>query len=115
MTSAVITAIAGTWIAAGGTWIALRQMLIANEKLQFDAFHRQYERRVAVYEATREFLASAFHGNISEDALRAYRLHTLEAVSKLQRGVLKSGQTRESEAPAIPGGFDVDPRDPGRA
>jgi hypothetical protein len=34
-------------IAAVGTWIAARQMLIANDKLQLDAFDRQYVKRVA--------------------------------------------------------------------
>ena len=54
-------------VTAVGTWVAARQMLIAHDKLQHDAFDRQYDRRVAVYEGTRKFLASGFHGNISED------------------------------------------------
>jgi hypothetical protein len=39
----------------------------------------------------------------------------LEAVSKLWQEVLKSAASGESEASAIPGDYDVDPRDPGRA
>jgi GMP synthase-like glutamine amidotransferase len=69
----------GAIIALLGAWIAARQMLIAHEKLQIDAFDRQYERRVAVYEATRQFLADVFHGNISNDAIQAYGLRTLDA------------------------------------
>ena len=36
-----------------GLWIAARQMLIADERLKYDAFDRRYEKRVALYEATR--------------------------------------------------------------
>jgi hypothetical protein len=66
-------------IAAFGAWIAACQMWIAREKLRLDAFDRQYNRRVAIYEATRTFLADVFHGNISEADLREYGLKTLDA------------------------------------
>ncbi|HWX26613.1 MAG TPA: hypothetical protein VNZ53_04135 [Steroidobacteraceae bacterium] len=62
-----------------GTWVAARQMLIAHDRLRHDEFYRQYERRFAVYEVTRQFLAQVYHGNISDDDIRAYRLHTLDA------------------------------------
>jgi len=66
-------------IAAVSAWIAARQMRIADDKLQHDAFFRQYEQRLAVYVATRKFLASGFQGNISEDEIQVYGLCTLGA------------------------------------
>jgi hypothetical protein len=66
-------------IAILGVWIAARQMVIAHDKFELDAFDRQYEKRVAVYEATRKFLASVFHGSISDDDIRVYGLCTLDA------------------------------------
>lgn len=67
-------------IALVGVWIAARQMLIADEKLQLDAFDRQYERRVAVYEVTREILQSVFLQNIIPSGeIKAYGFHTLDA------------------------------------
>jgi hypothetical protein len=66
-------------IAVVGVWIAACQMWIAREKLRLDAFDRQYNRRVAVYEATRNLLADVFHGNISESKIRDYGLKTLDA------------------------------------
>lgn len=66
-----------------GTWVALRQMVIARKKLQLDEFYRQYDRRFAVYEATREFLASVYRGKdedrISDSEIRAYTLCALSA------------------------------------
>jgi hypothetical protein len=53
---------------------------IADEKLKIDAFDRQYNKRLAVYEATRAFLLSAFDKkNLSEAQIRAYDLCTLDA------------------------------------
>jgi flagellar basal body-associated protein FliL len=66
-------------IATFGAWIAACQMWIAREKLRLDAFDKQYNRRVAVYEATRTFLADVFHGNISDTNIREYSLKTLDA------------------------------------
>lgn len=66
-------------VAGFGAWIAARQMLIAYDKLQHDAFDKLYDRRVAVYEATRKFMADVFVGNISDDEIRAYGLKTLDA------------------------------------
>jgi len=77
---AMLQALAVPAIAAVGVWIAARQMVIADEKLKIDAFDRQYNRRVAVYEATREFLRSAYDKqNLSEAQIRAYALRTLDA------------------------------------
>ena len=61
-----------------GVWIAARQMAIADERLRFDAFYKQYENRFAVYVATRKFLGDVFLGNISEDEIKVYGLLTLD-------------------------------------
>lgn len=53
-------------------------MVIADDKLQLDTFERQYERRFAVYEATRKILGDVFR-NISEDDIREYGLSMLSA------------------------------------
>lgn len=74
-----LQALAVPVIALVGVWIAARQMLIADEKLKLEAFDRQYERRVATYEATRDFLASIFLDDLSPDDIRAYGLCTLDA------------------------------------
>jgi|SRR5271155_1966186 len=66
-------------IAGFGTLIAASQMWIAREKLRLDAFDRLYNRRVAIYEATRTFLAAVFHDNISEDDIEDYGLKTSDA------------------------------------
>jgi hypothetical protein len=58
--------ILGGVIALVGTLIAVRQMLIADERLEHDAFYRQYDNRFAVYEATRKLLASVFHEDIPQ-------------------------------------------------
>jgi hypothetical protein len=62
-----------------GVWIAARQMLIANEKVALDRFNSQYDRRFAVYEATRAILAQVFHGKPSDADTRSYGLRVLEA------------------------------------
>jgi hypothetical protein len=69
----------GGIIALVGTWIAARQMVIANEKLQLDAFDRQYEKRFAVYVDTRKILGDVYLGNISDAEIRVYGLCTLDA------------------------------------
>jgi len=56
-----------------------RQMVIADEKLKLDAFDRQYDRRVAVYEATRKFLAEVYQNNISTEKIQVYGLCALDA------------------------------------
>lgn len=66
-------------VAAFGVWVAARQMLIAHDKLRHDAFEKLYDRRVAVYEATRKFLRDVFFGDISDDEIRSYGLKTLDA------------------------------------
>jgi hypothetical protein len=74
-----LQALAVPMIAAVGAWIAAQQMWIARVKLRHDIFYRQYERRLAVYEATRKFLADVFLEQISEDEIRVYGLCTLDA------------------------------------
>jgi hypothetical protein len=64
--------------ASAAAYFARQQMVIARDKLQHDIFYRKYERRVAVYEATRKFLADVFE-NISEDEILTYGLCTLDA------------------------------------
>jgi hypothetical protein len=59
--------------------ITRAQRDIAQDKLKFDAFDRQYERRAAIYEATRTFLRDTYLGNISEVTIMAYGLHALDA------------------------------------
>jgi hypothetical protein len=66
-------------IALFGAWVAACQMWIAREKLRIDAFDRQYNRRVAVYEATRTLLADIFHKPVSEDMIRDFGWKTLDA------------------------------------
>jgi hypothetical protein len=66
-------------IAGFGAWIAACQMWIAREKLRLDAFDRQYNRRVAIYEATRTFLEEVFHGNISKADIQDYGRKVLDA------------------------------------
>jgi hypothetical protein len=66
-------------IALFGAWVAASQMWIAREKLRIDVFDRQYNRRVAVYEATRTLLADVFHETVTEDMLRDFGLKTLDA------------------------------------
>jgi hypothetical protein len=67
------------FIALIGAWIAARQMLIAEEKLKFDIFDRRYEKRFAVYEATRSILASPFDRSTTDDRIKAYGFYTLDA------------------------------------
>ena len=62
-----------------GAWIAARQLWIADEKLWFDIYSNQYEKRFAVYKATLEFLHNVFHSQITEDDLRSYGSQTLQA------------------------------------
>jgi hypothetical protein len=66
-------------IAAFGAWIAARQMVIADEKLKLDAFDRQYDRRVAVYEATRKVLEDVYQNNMSAEQIQVYGLCALDA------------------------------------
>jgi len=59
--------------------ITRSQRDIARDKLKFDLFASQYERRAAVYEATRTFLADVFDDKISEATIKTYGLRTLDA------------------------------------
>ena len=59
--------------------IARSQRDIAQNKLALDWFALQYDKRAAVYEATRTFLADVFDKRMSEAAIRAYGLRTLDA------------------------------------
>jgi hypothetical protein len=71
--------IVGLAVTAAGALIALAQLVIARDRFEVDAFDRQYARRLAVYEATRQFLAAAVRETRSEDDIRAYGLQTLDA------------------------------------
>jgi hypothetical protein len=62
-----------------GVWIAARQMLIANEKVWLDRFNSQYDRRFALYEATRSILEKSIRDEISETDARIYGQRVLEA------------------------------------
>lgn len=66
-------------IALFGAWVAASQMWIAREKLRIDAFDRQYNRRVAVYEATRSLCEDVVKDNVTEDILKDFGLKTLDA------------------------------------
>lgn len=59
--------------------IARAQRDIAHDKLKFDTFDRQYERRAAIFQETRTFLRDAFLGSISEEKIMAYGLRALDA------------------------------------
>jgi hypothetical protein len=59
--------------------VARGQRDIAHEKLKFDAFDRQYERRAAIYQETRTFLREVFVGNISDEKIMSYGLRALDA------------------------------------
>jgi len=74
-------------IALVGVWIAARQMLIADEKLRLGAFDRQYEKRFAVYEATRKILGNVYLGNISEAEIRAYALRACQKANESSLGL----------------------------
>lgn len=74
-----LQALAVPTIAVIGAWIAARQMLIAHDKLQQDAFDKRYDRRLAAYAATLEFLQDVLTKDISEERIRAYALKTADA------------------------------------
>ena len=68
------------FVAAFGAWVAACQMWIARERLRLDAFDRVYNRRVAIYEATRAFLEAVFDGEkISKDDIKEYGRKALDA------------------------------------
>jgi len=74
----ILQALAVPVVALVGVGIAAQQMKIARDKLRLDAFDRQYARRVAVYEATRDILAKVYR-DLSEDDIKVYGLCTLDA------------------------------------
>jgi hypothetical protein len=74
-----LQALAVPIFAGFGVWIAAQQMVIADDKLRLDAFDRQYSKRVAVYEATRNILEQVFRNTLSEDDVRVYGVHALDA------------------------------------
>jgi hypothetical protein len=74
----LITAL-GAWIAFQQMQIARQQKQIANDKLEHDVFYRLYDKRVAVYEATRKFLQDIFEDDFSEEKVRVYGLSALDA------------------------------------
>ncbi len=81
--------IVGLTVAAAGALITLAQLVIARDRFEVDAFDRQYARRLAVYEATRQFLAAAVRETLSEDDIRAYGLQTLDAQFLFDEGMYK--------------------------
>jgi hypothetical protein len=54
-------------IAVGGLWFTGRQAVMAEERMQFEAFERRYERRWAVYVATIEVLSKVYKIITDED------------------------------------------------
>jgi hypothetical protein len=65
------------FIAFVGAWIAFRQMQIAAMRLDHDL----YDRRYAVFNATRKMLAEfVSHANVTTEDLRAFLLGTGDAV-----------------------------------
>jgi phosphopantetheinyl transferase (holo-ACP synthase) len=76
---ALAVPIIGLIVALLGVWISARQMLTAKEKLQLDEFDRQYERRFAVYEATRKMLEAVFKMKLTEADIQVYGSHMLDA------------------------------------
>jgi hypothetical protein len=96
VTSSLLKVAATPLIAALGAWIALKQVEIAKQqaqtaasqakiahnKLEHEIFEKLYDRRVAVFEATRDFLARVYDekkGSITEDEVKAYGIKTLDA------------------------------------
>jgi hypothetical protein len=72
-----LQALAVPVIATVGAWIALQQMHLARVKLRHDL----YERRFAVYQAARRFLAEMLtHSGVPDDQFRAYVVGTSDAV-----------------------------------
>jgi hypothetical protein len=64
-------------IAGAGAWLAWQQVRIARVRLQHDL----YDRRFAVFQAARKFLAEVMtHGYPLEDQIRAYVVGTSDAV-----------------------------------
>jgi hypothetical protein len=76
-----VTAIVVAAIASVGAWIAALQMLLAHEKLKMEAFDRRYEKRLAVFQATRGILMKAYdhHKPLSEDEIKQFGLQALDA------------------------------------
>jgi hypothetical protein len=63
-------------IAGVGAWVAWQQVGIARVRLQHDL----YDRRFAVFQAARKFLAEVMtHGHPSDDQIRSYVVGTADA------------------------------------
>ncbi|HVB98810.1 MAG TPA: hypothetical protein VNJ12_05685 [Candidatus Dormibacteraeota bacterium] len=72
----VLQALAVPVIASVGVWIASQQMYIARTKLRHDL----YDRRYAVFQATRQFLDEAsVRIIVSDDTFRSFALGTADA------------------------------------
>lgn len=84
-----LQALAVPVIAVVGAWIAARQAAIADEKLEFEKFYWLYDRRVVVYEATRQFLADVYNKSITDGKIQAYGLRILDAKILFDEGVYK--------------------------
>jgi hypothetical protein len=76
-----INALAVPMLAVVGALIAAGQMYIAQQKLRYDEFYRQYERRFAIYDATRKIMARVIDEKpeISGDELNKYESCTRDA------------------------------------
>ena len=72
----------------------------AEERLQYDVFDRRYERRVALYEATRAFLAKVFERHISDEEIRAYGLFARDAQFLFDEGMYRYLQEIRQRAAA---------------
>lgn len=59
--------------------ISRQSARIAHDKLQQEVFDKQWEKRFAVYVATRDFLKGAHNNTISEIDAQTYGLRALEA------------------------------------
>jgi len=74
-----LQALAVPALALLGVAIAALQMRIANDKLQHDIFEKLYDRRLAVYEATRKLLIDIFHDVASDSQIISYKIITVDA------------------------------------
>jgi hypothetical protein len=71
--------LAAAIIAGFGVWFAGRQAVMAEERMEFDKFERRWDKRWALYEATRDILAKGFDEIKSDKDIKNYELRALEA------------------------------------
>lgn len=106
-----VQALAVPVIAVVGTWVAIQQMVIARAKLQHDL----YERRYAVFDAVRTYLAEVMSNGIaSQETTRTFVLKTGDAEFLFDdelAAYLKEMREHASTARAIH--FVIEPLQPG--